>query len=347
MNGILSLNKRAHELAKAKEQNRILRTMKLSKRFAESLRANDTLPLKAIPIETMQINLGKVCNQVCTHCHVDAGPDRKESMNDEILDKILEIFEGSSIPTMDITGGAPELHPRFREIVKRSALPGRKVMHRCNLTAIMTRPYWEIPDLLAEHKVEIVASLPHYIKETTDKQRGDGVFETSIEAIRRLNELGYGKEDSGLILNLVTNPDGAQLPRPEACMQIEYKRELKERYDIGFNSLFALTNLPISRFLDYLIQEGQLEEYMELLVNAYNPKTIEPLMCRNMISISWEGYLYDCDFNQMLELKVEKTSPQSIFDWDIERLENRSIVIGEHCYGCTAGGGSSCGGQTA
>jgi radical SAM/Cys-rich protein len=329
------------------EQNRTLRKLKLTKRFAMALRDNGWFPLSATEIEVMQLNVGKVCNQTCGHCHVDAGPDRKEVMSDEVLDRVLEIFETSTIGTLDITGGAPELHPRFREIVRRGSLPGRKVMHRCNLTAIMTKPHWDIPDLLAELGVEIVASLPCYTESNCDAQRGDGVFETSIKAIRRLNELGYGKEGSGLVLNLVYNPVGASLPPEEAGLQATYKRKLDEEHGLVFNRLFALTNLPISRFLEHLVAEGKLDHYMSTLVNAFNPQTIEPLMCRNMVSIGWDGGLYDCDFNQMLDLKVEKSVSQSVFDWDAQSLQSRSVVIGEHCFGCTAGAGSSCGGQTA
>lgn len=344
---VISLKARGHSLSGPEEQNRILRTLELPKRFAAALRESGLSPLLPTPLEILQVNLGKVCNQACSHCHVDAGPDRKEVMSDEVLDKVLEIFETSSISTLDITGGAPELHPRFREIMRRGAMGGRKVIHRCNLTAIMTKPHWDVPDLLAELGVEIVASLPHYDQPHTDKQRGDGVFETSIEAIRRLNALGYGKDGSGLVLNLVTNPDGAVLAGDEACLEPEWKRELKARHDIVFNKLFALTNLPISRFLDYLIEEGSLQEYMTQLVNAFNPKAAEAVMCRNMVSVNWEGGLHDCDFNQMLELPLDGSVPQTVFDWDQARLEGRAMVQGEHCFGCTAGGGSSCTGQIA
>ncbi|MDM8524698.1 arsenosugar biosynthesis radical SAM protein ArsS [Desulfococcaceae bacterium HSG8] len=334
------------ELSDSKEQSRNLHKLMLKKHFAEALRENNMLPLMATQIETMQVNVGKVCNMACAHCHVDAGPGRKEAMPDKVVDRVIDIFKTSSIPNFDITGGAPELHPRFREIVQRVSLPGRKVIHRCNLTAIMTRPLRDIPDLLAEHKVGIAGSLPCYEPVDNDIQRGGGAFDIAIQAIRHLNGLGYGKEDSGLMLNLVYNPNGAFLPGNEAELQAKYKQELKDHFGVAFNNLFALTNLPLGRFLDSLIKEGRLDEYMALLVNAFNPETIAPLMCRNMVSISWDGNLYDCDFNQMLDLKVEGTAPRTVFDWDTERLEKRAIVIGEHCYGCTAGAGSSCGGQT-
>jgi len=339
-------NSEKPKLSDPKEQSRNLRKLMLKKHFAEALRENNMLPLTATPIESMQINVGTVCNMTCAHCHVGAGPDRTESMPDKVVDRVIDIFKTSSIPNFDITGGAPELHPRFREIVRSVSLPGRKVIHRCNLTAIMTKPLRDIPDLLAEHKVEIAASLPCYEPIDNDKQRGDGAFDIAIQAIRHLNGLGYGKENSGLTLNLVYNPNGFFLPGNEAGLQAKYKQELKDHFGIAFNNLFALTNIPIGRFLDSLIKEGRLDEYMTLLVNAFNPDTIAPLMCRNMVSISWDGNLYDCDFNQMLDLKVAGTAPQTVFDWDTERLEQRAVVIGEHCYGCTAGAGSSCGGQT-
>ncbi|MDM8554940.1 arsenosugar biosynthesis radical SAM protein ArsS [Desulfococcaceae bacterium HSG7] len=347
MNNQETQNNENSKLSDPKKQNRNLRKLMLKKHFAEALRENNMLPLMVTPMETMQINVGKVCNMSCTHCHVGAGPDRKESMPDKVVDRVIDIFKTSSIPNFDITGGAPELHPRFKEIVRRVSLPGRKVIHRCNLTAIMTKPLRDIPDILAEHKVEIAASLPCYEPIDNDKQRGGGSFDIAIQAIRHLNSLGYGKEDSGLTLNLIYNPNGFFLPGNEAELQVKYKQELKDNFGVAFNNLFALTNIPIGRFLDSLIKQGCLDEYMTLLVNAFNPEAIAPLMCRNTVSISWDGNLYDCDFNQMLDLKVEGTAPQTVFDWDTERLEKRAVVIGEHCYGCTAGAGSSCGGQTA
>ena len=249
---------------------------------------------------------------------------------------------------MDITGGAPEMHPRFREIVQRcGALEGRKIMHRCNLTAIMTKPMWDIGDLLAEHKVEIVASLPSFKEKQTDAQRGDGIFEISIACLQRLNAMGYGKEGSGLVLNLVTNPVGAFLPGSQASMEREFKRQLKRKYDIDFNNLFVITNMPISRFLDFLVEGDVLIDYMTRLVNAYNPVAASSVMCRNTISIGYDGRLFDCDFNQMLEISVAPSAPQTVMDWDDAALQARDIVIDEHCFGCTAGAGSSCGGETS
>lgn len=342
---LVSLEGREHPLTDTDVQNQLLRNAKIPKRFAQSLRDEGWLPLQSTKIDVMQINLGKVCNMTCAHCHVDAGPDRKEVMSDEVLDRILHLFENGTIKTLDVTGGAPEMHPRFKEIMRRGAMPGRQVIHRCNLTAIMTRRFWDIPEMLADLGVDIFASLPYFTEGSTDSQRGDGTFGKSIEAVRRLNDLGYGVEGSGLTLNLVHNPVGTDLPGDQAALEAQYKQHFKEHHGIVFNQLFAVTNQPISRFLEYLVTEDKFDHYMTQLVNAFNVNTIEGLMCRNMISISWEGDLYDCDFNQMLNLKVSRKAPQNVFDWDLEKLESRSIILGEHCYACTAGGGSSCSGQ--
>lgn len=300
-------------------------------------------------IETFQLNIGKLCNQTCAHCHVDAGPDRKEEqMSRENLEKCLEII--ASIPTIqsvDITGGAPEMNANFRWFVTECFKLGKQVMNRCNLTIIVAnKKYHDLPQFFAENQVHVISSLPYYNKKRTDNQRGDGVFEDSIQGLKMLNEIGYGKEGSGLQLDLVYNPAGAFLPGDQASLEAEFKRQLKRKFDIQFNQLFAITNLPISRFLDYLIQSGKYEEYMQTLVEAYNPETVSSLMCRNTISVSWDGYLYDCDFNQMLGLKVASSS-QHISNFDIDRLSNRKIVLNQHCYGCTAGAGSSCGGEIA
>ena len=348
MSQLVSLRRRSHLLADPANQITTLRGVGLQKSFQESLQDSELWPLRPSKIDIFQINLGRVCNQTCAHCHVDAGPDRKEVMSDEVLDRCLEIFEQSSISTIDITGGAPEMHPRFREIISRcGAMPDRKIMHRCNLTAIMTKPMWDIGNLLGENKVEIVASLPSFKEKQTDVQRGDGIFETSIACLRRLNEMGDGKEGTGLNLNLVTNPVGAILPGSQASLEREFKRQLKRRYDIDFNNLFVITNMPISRFLDFLVEGDLLIDYMTRLANAYNPVAAAGVMCRNTISIGYEGNLYDCDFNQMLEVGLDHKTSQTVFDWDLERLERRDIVIDEHCFGCTAGAGSSCGGETS
>ena len=298
--------------------------------------------------QVFQINIGKLCNQSCAHCHVDAGPDKKvENMDKVTLEKCLEILSNHNIPTVDITGGAPEMNPHFRWFVEECRKLGKKVMNRCNLTIIMANPsYHDLPEFFAENQVEVISSLPYFTKTRTDSQRGDGVFEDSIEALKRLNAVGYGMEGSGLLLDLVYNPSGAFLPGHQTSLEHELKLQLKRRYDISFNKLFVITNLPISRFLDYLIESGNYTEYMTSLVEAFNPSTVSGLMCRYTLSVSWDGYIYDCDFNQMLDLKVDSPS-RHINDFDLNTLMQRNIVLNQHCYGCTAGAGSSCGGEIA
>ena len=306
-------------------------------------------PLKTASLEIFQLNIGKLCNQTCAHCHVDAGPDRKEeNMDRATLERCLEIIAAvPSIHTVDITGGAPEMNPHFRWFVAEVTKLGKKVIDRCNLTIITAnKKYHDLPQFFKEHKVHVISSLPYFSKKRTDNQRGDGVFEASIKALKMLNEVGYGKEGSGLILDLVYNPSGAFLPASQETLQAEFKRQLKRKYDLEFNALFAITNLPVSRFLDYLLESGNYEEYMTELVEAFNPATVMGLMCRNTISVSWDGFLYDCDFNQMLDLKVASAS-QHLSTFDLEALNNRSIVLNQHCFGCTAGAGSSCGGEIA
>ena len=316
--------------------------------FSEKLSKNGFPVLAPSTLEIFQLNIGKLCNQTCSHCHVDAGPDRKEeNMDKTTLERCLEII--ASIPTIhtvDITGGAPEMNPHFRWFVEECTKLGKQVIDRCNLTIIKAHAkYSDLPEFLAKHKVHIVSSLPYFSKTRTDSQRGDGVFEDSIEALKLLNEVGYGKEGSDLKLDLVFNPSGAFLPGSQATLEAEFKRQLKRKFDIVFHNLFAITNLPIARFLDYLLESGNYEEYMQKLVDAFNPGTIMGLMCRNTISISWEGFVYDCDFNQMLDLKVAAKKSQHINDFDLEALKDRNVVLNQHCYGCTAGAGSSCGGE--
>lgn len=315
--------------------------------FSEKIGTFGYTNLRPTGIEIFQLNIGKLCNQTCAHCHVDAGPDRKEeNMDRATLQKCLEIIASvPSIHTVDITGGAPEMNAHFRWFVEEVSKLGKKVIDRCNLTILMANPkYRDLPQFFAKHKVEVVSSLPYFSKKRTDSQRGDGVFEDSIKALQLLNEAGYGKEGTGLNLHLVYNPSGAFLPSDQASLEAEFKRQLKRKYDIDFNSLFAITNLPIARFLDYLLESGNYEEYMHKLVDAFNPGTVDGLMCRNTLSISWDGFIYDCDFNQMLDLKV--ASPiQHINDFDAEKINDRMIALNQHCYGCTAGAGSSCGGE--
>ena len=298
-------------------------------------------------LEILQVNVGKLCNQSCAHCHVDAGPDRREeNMSRETFGQCLDVLARHDIPTVDITGGAPELNPHFRWFVQECRRLGKHVMNRCNLTVIVSNPkHHDLPQFFAENRVEVVSSLPHYSALRTDSQRGDGVFEDSIRALQMLNAVGYGKAGTGLKINLVYNPTGTFLPGNQASLEAEFKRQLKRKHDIDFNSLYAITNMPISRFLDYLLEGGQYETYMQTLIDAFNPGAVAGVMCRNTLSVGWDGYLYDCDFNQMLGLKV--AGKNHIRDFDRAELEQRSIVLNQHCYGCTAGAGSSCGGQVA
>jgi len=316
--------------------------------FAKQISDNGFPELKPIPIEIFQLNIGKLCNQTCAHCHVDAGPDRKEeNMSKETLQQCLDIIaKVPSIHTVDITGGAPEMNAHFRWFVEECTKLGKQVINRCNLTIIRAnKKYHDLPGFFKNHNVHVISSLPYFSKSRTDSQRGDGVFEDSIKALQMLNEVGYGIEGTGLKLDLVYNPSGAFLPADQMTLEAEFKRQLKKKFNIEFNHLFAITNLPIARFLDYLIESENYEEYMEKLVNAFNPSTILGLMCRNTISVSWDGYLYDCDFNQMLDLKVATKKSQHLTDFDFEALMKRDIVLNQHCYGCTAGAGSSCGGE--
>jgi radical SAM/Cys-rich protein len=300
-------------------------------------------PLRPTGLEILQINVGKRCNQTCRHCHVDAGPDRVDVMPRAVFEACLSFLERTRIPTLDVTGGAPELHPDFREIVTRAAASGARVIHRCNLTAILLPNYADIPELLAAHRVEVIASLPYYQARETDAQRGEGVFQESLVGLRRLNALGYGT-GTGLVLNLVTNPVGTYLPGNQAALERDWKRELARRYDIHFDRLYTITNMPISRFLAFLEEKGRTAEYLLRLVNAYNPAAATRVMCRTLLSVGWDGTLYDCDFNQMLDLPVAAGAPRTIFEANLASLAGREIAVGPHCFGCTAGAGSSCGG---
>jgi radical SAM/Cys-rich protein len=309
-----------------------------------AVKAGRTLRPRAI--EVIQINIGKLCNQTCAHCHVDAGPDRKEeNMNKETLVRCLEIIKSHNIPTVDITGGAPEMNPHFRWFVEECTALGVQVMNRCNLTILMAnKKYNDLPEFFAKNGVHIISSLPYFSKTRTDSQRGDGVFNDSIAALKKLNAVGYGMPDSELILDLVYNPSGAYLPGDQSSLQREFKNQLGRKYGISFNNLFAITNLPVSRFLDYLIESGNYESYMHQLVEAFNPATLDGLMCTYTLSISWDGFIYDCDFNQMLDLKIQSPNVH-IKDFDIHKIMDRNIAVNQHCYGCTAGAGSSCGGE--
>jgi radical SAM/Cys-rich protein len=343
---LLTLLNTRHPLADAATQRATLAALPLARTFEAAVASAGHHPLRTTDVAVLQMNVGKRCNQACHHCHVDAGPDRTEVMTPEVVDACLRFLEASDIPTVDITGGAPELHPLFRDIVCRARATGRHVMDRCNLTITRLPTYADLPEFFAEHEVEVVASLPSFAARQTDAQRGEGVFADSIAALRRFNELGYGVEGSGLLLHLVTNPVGAFLPGSQAALEADWKRELARRYGVSFNRLYTITNMPISRYLQFLLDSGNLQGYMDRLTAAFNPAAVEGLMCRSTLSVGWDGRLYDCDFNQMLDLGTADQAPQTIFDATPASLASRRIVIGPHCFGCTAGAGSSCGGAT-
>ncbi|MDQ3063292.1 MAG: arsenosugar biosynthesis radical SAM protein ArsS [Acidobacteriota bacterium] len=314
--------------------------------FAEKLAAQG-LNLHSGEIEILQVNVGKLCNQACKHCHVDASPRRTEIMSRETIEACLDVLRKYKIPTLDITGGAPEMILDFRYFVTEAKKVGAKIIVRHNLTVMFERGQTDLPEFFAANRVEVVSSLPYFMQVQTDAQRGAGVFDKSIEALKKLNAVGYGIEDSGLILNLVYNPVGAYLPPAQSQIEADFRRELLNRYDLHFNNLFTITNMPVARYLDYLRRSGNEEMYMRKLLGAFNPATIESLMCRNQISVDWRGRLFDCDFNQMLELNVSTNLPQTIFDFDLEKFARRPIITANHCFGCTAGSGSSCGGAVA
>ena len=312
-------------------------------KFADALLTAGVARLRAECIEILQVNLGKLCNMTCAHCHVDAGPDRREIMGPATVSACLDVLRNhAQIRTLDVTGGAPEMNPHFQEIVREATALGRHVLVRSNLTILLANGFDDLPEFLAANRVEIVASLPCYSEENTDAQRGRGAFAKSIEALRRLNALGYGSEDSGRVLTLVYNPIGPSLPPDQDELEATYRRELATRFAIRFNRLFTITNMPISRFLNHLVSTGQFDRYMQTLSDAFNPATVGGLMCRNTLSVAWDGRLFDCDFNQMLDLPVAGKCPANIHDFQYESLARREIVVGQHCFGCTAGAGSSC-----
>ena len=313
--------------------------------FGEKLGASG-LDLRSAMIDTLQVNVGKLCNQACKHCHVDASPTRTEIMSRETVEACLNVLRKYKIPTLDITGGAPELIPDFRYFVIEARKTGAKVMVRHNLTVMFEKNQVDLPEFFRQNEVEVVSSLPYFLARETDAQRGTGVFDKSVEALRKLNAVGYGV-DENLILNLVYNPVGAFLPPSQEAIEADFRRELKTRYDVSFNNLYTITNMPIARFLDWLRRSGNEESYMQKLVNAFNPATVSGLMCRNIISVDWTGKLFDCDFNQMLEIGVSADLPQTIHDFSPEKFNNREIMTAAHCFGCTAGSGSSCGGTVA
>ncbi len=314
------------------------------------------LDVSPTSIETLQINITKLCNQTCKHCHVDSSPRRKEQMSREAVDRVLEILANhDEIKNFDITGGAPELNPHFDYAVVEARKMGKHVMVRHNLTVTFdgnpqtgeSKDY--LPDFFREQRVEVVSSLPYYQEYFTDKQRGKGVFQKSIDSLKLLNEKGFGQKDTGLQLNLVYNPVGAFLPASQESLEADYKRELFDQFGIVFNQLYAITNMPIHRFKNSLIRRGAYDDYMGKLTSAFNPAAAQSIMCRSLVSVSHDGKIYDCDFNQMLEMEVKNggNEPATIFDFDYKKLVDRRIRFASHCFGCTAGAGSSCGGETA
>ena len=310
------------------------------------LKESDFPALSRGRVETLQVNLGYLCNQTCLHCHVNAGPKRTELMDEATVQTVLDYLKVHKIKTLDLTGGAPEMNPHFRHLVKEARALSVRIINRCNLTILEEEGYTWLGEFLADNGVEVVASLPCYLSDNVDAQRGKGVFEKSIRALKRLNELGYGFEGSGLTLTLVYNPQGANLPPSQVELEAAYKRELHIRYGILFNQLFTITNMPIKRFGSTLVSQGKFASYMQLLKEAYSENNLPGVMCRSLISIDWMGYVYDCDFNQMLDLPMlkndgKRTHLSELMHKDITDLP---IVVMDHCYGCTAGQGSSCGG---
>jgi len=344
-----SLSATHHLLSATLQQRMVLEGESLDlPYFAAKLKDAGLPVLDAFGLDVLQVNLGLMCNQTCTHCHVDAGPDRKEKISRAILEDCLTAIKAHDIGTVDLTGGAPEMHPDFRWFVEQCAQLGKRVMVRCNLTIILAnKKYHDLPEFYKKYQVEVVSSLPFYTADRTDCQCGKGVFEHSIEALKMLNTVGYGVEGSGLKLDLVYNPAGAFLPGSQSELKAQFKRSLMTDHGIVFNDLFAITNLPISRFLEHLVRTDQYQEYMEKLVNAFNPQAVAGVMCRNMISVSHTGSIYDCDFNQMLDIPLTAGMPKNISDLASASVIGRRIATGRHCFGCTAGAGSSCGGATA
>lgn len=342
-----SLYYRKDPLASPTRQVEILSRYNGIPPFSERLAAAGVAPLRPRAIEVFQMNLGKMCNQVCHHCHVDAGPDRREIMTRETMEQCLKVLEKLPAKTIDLTGGAPELNPDFRWLVGKLCAMGKYVIVRCNLTIILSNPrFHDLPEFYRDHGVEVISSLPFYNADRTDRQRGEGVFDQSIRALKMLNAVGYGQPDNGLQLNLVYNPAGAFLPAGQQELEHEFKKVLNDNHGICFNNLYCITNMPISRFLEYLVQKGTFEKYMDRLASSFNVAAARNVMCLNTLSVGWDGALYDCDFNQMLDMKID-SGVRHIADFDAAMVNARDIRIGQHCYGCTAGAGSSCSGVVA
>jgi radical SAM/Cys-rich protein len=301
-------------------------------------------PIKASGIETLQVNVGYLCNLACRHCHVQAGPGRTELMPKKVMEICLRILKANPIPAIDITGGSPEMNPLLPWFLGESTALKRKLQVRTNGVILLENDFSHFIDLYSRLGVEVVVSFPHMDMKMTNRQRGDNVYAGLIEAIRRLNEKGYGRQDSSLVLNLVHNPTGAYLPGLQSSLEQQYRQALWEKFGIVFNNLFCITDMPIGRYLDYLQRTDNDEDYMTALATAFNPATLSGIMCRRTLSVSWDGKLYDCDFNQMLGMTVNHGAPENIAEFDLQKLASRRIVTGDHCYGCTAGAGSSCGG---
>ena len=342
-----SLLRRNSPLAQAQEQLKILSPPEAAKSFDHILHEKGMSEVYADGIEVLQVNVGKLCNMTCRHCHVDAGPDRREIMTRETIDDCLRAIRSSEIETLDLTGGAPEMNPDFEYFVREARSSNVHVIDRCNLTILLANGFTHLPEFLATNEVEVVASLPCYLEENTDKQRGDGAYRQSIEALQKLNALGYGQADSRLNLTLVFNPTGPSLPPAQQNLENQYRKFLRDKFQIEFTRLYTITNMPISRFLEDLIEQEKFEQYMQTLIDAFNPAAIDGVMCRKMISVGWDGLLYDCDFNQMLEMQTESSQAQHIRDFSAASLAERRIVTGQHCFGCTAGAGSGCQGAFA
>jgi radical SAM/Cys-rich protein len=314
--------------------------------FKERFERSSKASLAATKINILQINVGKRCNLSCRHCHVDAGPGRTEIMSREILNSCLEIAKHKEISTIDITGGSPEMNPHLEWFLCEAGKLGKRLIVRSNLVILLEDAYAGFIDMYAKNSVEVVTSLPDYHDDRTDRQRGSGVFFRIIQAMRMLNQKDYGIEESELVLDIVHNPVGAYMPGSQKALEAEYKKRLFNEHGVVFNRLFCITNMPVGRYLEYLLKSANFEDYMADLCGAYNPLAAENVMCRSSISVGWDGVLYDCDFNQMLGLRINHGMPDTIMDFNIEKLKSREIVIGNHCYGCTAGTGSSCQGAT-
>ena len=340
----VSQKAQGNELMDQKEHIKVYNSKAIEvPRFNDKLNSFDGFKLTSKEPEILQINLGYMCNQVCEHCHVDAGPDRKEIMSKETLEACLKAIDNSSINTVDLTGGAPEMNPNFVWFVEECSKREVKIIVRSNLTILVSNKKYEgYPEFFKEHKVEVIASLPCYTKENTDKQRGEGVFSDSINALLLLNEVGYGIEGSGLDLNLVFNPGGPAVAPSQEALEGDYKKVLKDEFNVSFNNLYTITNVPVSRFLDYLLAIGRYEEYMNKLHDAFNIEAAKNVMCTNTLSVRWDGKLYDCDFNQMLDLPVRSSNSNTIYDFTLKNSSGREIIVNQHCYACTAGSGSSC-----